>query len=235
MRADMIRRLNGPMVRSEVARASVPELARLARHLAEPSRAAMLLALMDGRAWTVGELAVQAGVARNTASEHVSRLAEAGLVDCIRQGRHSYVTLAGQQVADLVESMGLLADIRPATSSLHGQRHDQELAAGRTCYRHLAGRLGVGLADAWLAGGMLTESWTLTATGMTWFDERDIPIPDGKGPALRPCLDWTQRRPHAAGPLATALTDAAFARGWVVRGRHPRSVHLMPCGAAALA
>jgi DNA-binding transcriptional ArsR family regulator len=222
------------MAWSDGSRPSTPELARFARQLADPSRAAMMIALMDGRAWTVGELARQAGIARNTASEHLTRLTEAGLVTHTRQGRHSYLGLAGHHVADVVESMCRAAGVAPATQSLRGQRHDAELAEGRTCYRHLAGRLGVGLADRWIAEGAISPEWTLTDAGTRWFAARDIAVPSGPGPVLRPCIDWTERRPHASGPLAADLAARAFERGWVVRGGHPRSARLTPQGREAL-
>lgn len=224
---------NATMAQSESARPSMPELAQFARHLADPSRTAMLMALMDGRAWTVGELAHQAGIARNTASEHLTRLTDAGLVTHTRQGRHSYISLADQNIAEVIESMSRAAAIRPATRNLRGQRYDDELAQGRTCYRHLAGRLGVELADLWAAGGMLTPTWTLTTAGTSWFDNLGIEVPASQR-LLHPCMDWTERRPHAAGPLADRLTARAFDRGRLVRGRHTRSVRLTPQGRDAL-
>jgi DNA-binding transcriptional ArsR family regulator len=222
------------MARSDASRPATPELARFARQLADPSRAAMMIALMDGRAWTVGELARQAGIARNTASEHLTRLADAGLVTQTRQGRHSYLSLSGNHVAEVVESMCRAAGVAPATRSLRGQRYDAELAEGRTCYRHLAGRLGVGLADRWIADGVIGTDWSLTDAGAAWFGALDIESPAGPGPVLRPCIDWTERRPHAAGPLAAELASRAFDRGWVVRGQHPRAAHLTPRGREAL-
>lgn len=213
-----------------------PQLASFAQEVADPSRAAMLLALMDGRAWTVGELAHQAGVARNTASEHVRRLVRAGMVDETRQGRHCYVTLAGSDVAEALEAMCLVTGTRPAARSLHGRRHDQELVAGRTCYRHLAGRLGVSLLDGMLDEGFLTARWDLTEAGRSWFVGLGVDTsPDPRRDLLRPCLDWTQRRPHAAGALADRLATKAFERGWVVRGSHRRSARLTPAGERALA
>lgn len=222
------------MARSEVAHPSMPQLADFARHLSDSSRAAMLIALMNGRAWTVGELAHQAGIARNTASEHLTRLAEAGLVTHTRQGRRSYINLAGSNVAEAIEAMSRAAGTRPASYNLRGQRYDNELAQGRTCYRHLAGRLGVDLVDFWTVSGMLTPTWTLTAAGMEWFEGLGIKASTRQGPLLRPCLDWTERRPHAAGPLANNLTAIAFDRGWIERGSHPRAAHLTLDGRHAL-
>lgn len=191
----------------------------------------MLVALMDGRAWTVGELARQAGVARNTASEHVRRLVRARLVCEMRQGRHCYVTLAGADVAHAIEAMSLASPTRPATPSLHGQRHDAELAAGRTCYRHLAGRIGVDLLTGWITAGMVTAEYELTGDGRDWFASIGIdPRPDPRRALLRPCVDWTERRPHAAGALADRLAQTAFERGWAVRGVHPRAARLTPTG-----
>lgn len=210
-------------------------LAGFARAAADPSRAAMLVALMDGRAWTVGELANCASVARSTASEHVRRLVDAGVVEQTRQGRHSYVTLAGPQVAAAVEAMSLATGTVPARPSMRGQRADAELVAGRTCYRHLAGRLGVQLVDDWIGRGLIDDAWTLTDDGAAWFESLGVdPGPSSRGPLLRPCLDWTERGSHAAGALGNRFAQVAFDRGWVVRGRHPRSVRVTTTGQKAL-
>lgn len=231
----MYPRLNGGMASSSLASPRMPELADFAREVADKSRAAMLVALMDGRAWTVGELARQAGIARNTASEHVRRLVRAGLLAESRQGRHCYLSLAGPEVAHAVEAMSLVAAIRPATPSLRGQREDAELAAGRTCYRHLAGRLGVELLAGWRDAGFVTAGWELSGTGRDWFTALGIEVyPDARRPLLRPCVDWTERVPHAAGALSDRLATTAFEQGWVVRGRHPRAAHLTPDGEKAL-
>jgi len=194
----------------------------------------MALALMDGRAWTVGELAQQAGVARNTASEHLAGLTSAGLVTRTKQGRHSYIRLAGSEVAEVIEMISRITDVRPAAPSLRAHRHDAELAAGRTCYGHLAGRLGVDLAERWQCTGLVTADWNITASGRRWFADIGLAVPNSKQPALRPCIDWTERRPHAAGPLGRAVTKLAFSQGWVVRGHHPRAARLTAAGRSAL-
>lgn len=232
MCADTCVRFTGGMALSDrFAAPRTPELAAFAREVADESRAAMLVALMDGRAWTVGELAHRAGIARNTASGHVRRLIRAGLVTEARQGRHCYLTLAGPTVADAIEAMSLATLTRPATSSLRGRRHDDELAAGRTCYRHLAGRLGVGLVDEWQTAGFVTDSWELTAPGRDWFTSLGVDTsPCRRRALLRPCIDWTERRPHAAGALADRLAAAAFEQDWIIRGSHPRSARLTPAG-----
>lgn len=203
----------------------------IGRALAEPTRVAMLTALMTGTAWTVGELASWASVAPSTASEHVTHLAEAGLVTVHRQGRHSYVSLADERVASALESMSLIAPAQPVPASLRGHRHARELAQGRTCYHHLAGGLGVELADHMVVQGRVTRDYGLTEAGVQWFVGMGADPCRTKGsPPLRACMDWSERRPHLAGPLATWLTTHALENGWIQRGSHPRSVRLTPAG-----
>lgn len=215
------------------ANPATADLPVIGRALADPSRAAILTALLTGTAWTVGELAAHAGVARSTASEHVGHLDAAGLVHLHRQGRHTYVTLAGPPVASALEALSLVAPQRPAPASLRGQRHARELADGRTCYRHLAGRLGVHLHDRLLESGFVTPDYVITTSGQAWFARLGI---DTGGPTapLRGCLDWTERRPHLAGPLADRLTDHALTHRWIERGTHPRSIRLTPEGEGLL-
>lgn len=211
------------------------DLTVLGRALADTSRATILTALMTGTAWTVGELAKHAGIARSTASEHITHLAAAGLVHVTRQGRHAYVTLSGPDTAAALETLGLLAPRRPTVASLRGQRHARELEEGRTCYRHLAGRLGVDLADSLMSSGFITSAYELTTAGRGWFTSVGVDPEAVRGvPALRPCMDWTQRRHHLAGPLADRLARAAFEQGWIERGTHPRSVRLTGQGARVL-
>src|SRR4051794_30252342 len=145
-------------------------LAELARVLADRTRAAFCLALLDGRAWTVGELATHAGVAASTATGHVHRLVDSGLVVQRHQGRHRYVQLADEGVAHLLEE--LTASLRPAapTGSLRVVAAGTALARARTCYDHLAGRLGVALTDAMTGAGLLdmARGCALTDSGVEW-------------------------------------------------------------------
>ncbi|MGS2615062.1 ArsR/SmtB family transcription factor [Micromonospora sp. LZ34] len=215
-------------------------LARLAGLLADRTRASFCLALLDGRAWTAGELARAAGVAPSTASEHLDRLVRGGLLVEERQGRHRYLRLAGPSVAQLVED---LAGHRPGAArpvrSLRAARADAALAYARTCYDHLAGRLGVLLRDTMLARGLLDDAagLTLTPAGRDWLDGLDVPVASpgtARRPQLRDCLDWTERRPHLAGALGAALCGRLFDLGWLTRGTG-RAVRLTPAGAPALA
>ncbi len=181
-------------------------LARLAGLLADRTRAAFCLALLDGRAWTAGELAAYARVAPSSASEHLTRLTEGGLLVERRQGRHRYVQLASPRVAELLEV--LTAHLDPPAAPPRGLRAvnaSAALARGRTCYDHLAGRLGVALTDAMTERGLLDQDggFALTGTGRTWFAEAlgtdAAALRAGRRPTARGCLDWTERRQHLAG------------------------------------
>ena len=142
---------NGPMV--------ADELAALAGLLADRSRARICVALLDGRAWTSRELAAHAGVAPSTASEHLTRLVDGGLLVERRQGPHRYLQLAGAPEAELLEHLlGYLGPVRPQ-ASLKASVAARALARGRTCYDHLAGRLGVGITDAMVGRGLLGDGW----------------------------------------------------------------------------
>ena len=212
---------------------AVPDVAGTAAALADPSRAAMCAALMDGRAWTVGELGSYAGVARSTASEHVDVLAARGLVTRVRQGRHCYITLSGPEAARVIEALGVMAaSVLPTARSLNAWTANRRVLAARTCYRHLAGRLGVGLAEQLRERGHLDPSWGLTGSGedllATWGMEKPLHT---RGEA---CMDSTERRFHLGGPLGTALTQALFDRAWIARIGRTRAVKLTEAGREAL-
>ncbi|NKQ57191.1 winged helix-turn-helix transcriptional regulator [Amycolatopsis sp. K13G38] len=194
-------------------------LADVAAVLAEPSRAKMCLALLDGRAWTIGELARAAGVGPSTASEHVTRLRESGFVTGARQGRHSYVRLADPRVAELIEHLAQHAEQRPATG-LKASLRARRLAYARTCYDHLAGTVGVAIRDGMVRTGLVAveAGLTLTARGHDVLTGLGVPVPaGGRRPLLRDCLDWTERREHFGGALPAALLAHAVEAGWVSR------------------
>jgi DNA-binding transcriptional ArsR family regulator len=203
-------------------------LAEVAAVLADPSRATMCLVLLDGRAWTVGELAKAAGIALSTASEHVSRLAGAGFVTRVKQGRASYVRLAGPGVAELIEHLAQHAEHRPVTG-LKSSVRVRRLGFARTCYDHLAGVLGVALRDGMLATGLISTAagLTLTGRGREVLAELGVPVAAGRRALLRDCLDWTERRDHLAGALPAALLDRAAGAGWIARDGH-RAVRVLP-------
>ncbi|WP_372487982.1 ArsR/SmtB family transcription factor [Streptomyces guryensis] len=217
-----------------------PPLARLAGLIADESRATCLLALLDGRAWTATELARHAGVAASTLSEHLGKLVAGGLLAEERQGRHRYVRLADARVAQLVED--LAAQVGPGDAvrprGLRESSAGSAMARGRTCYDHLAGRLGIAITDALALRGLLRQDtgFALTDTGVRWFDATGIVL-DRKGwrPLARACLDWTERRPHLAGVAGAAFCRHALDAGWCARIGSERAVKVTATGEQALA
>ncbi|WP_304455148.1 helix-turn-helix transcriptional regulator [Nocardiopsis sp. YSL2] len=215
-------------------------LARLAGLLADPTRAAMCLALLDHRAWTAGELARHTGVAPSTATEHLTRLVQGGLLTQHHQGRHRYVRLADAATAHLVESLAARAAPGPAAAPARTLRQDRAtgaLARARTCYDHLAGHLGCAITDAMTRTGLLDQDtgFALTQTGLAWFDEHGIALPkSGRRPLARACLDWTERRPHLAGTAGAALCTWVLDSGWCVRVGSGRALQTTDSGRTAL-
>lgn len=222
--------------------ASTNQIAEIAALVGDPSRAAMLAALMDGRALTANELASVAGVTAQTASSHLGRLATAGMLTIETQGRHRYHRLASQDVARMVEGIMQVAVglTRPSRPIVVGPR-DVALRAARTCYDHLAGRLGVGIAAALTTGGHVelgTDGGVVTPSGVALFRglgiEPDYPA-SGSGKrhhrvVCRPCLDWSERRPHLAGVLGAALCKHCLDHGWVRRMVGTRAIEVTPQG-----
>ncbi|MGW5002042.1 ArsR/SmtB family transcription factor [Streptomyces hydrogenans] len=215
------------------------ELAAFAALFAEESRAAMVLALLDGRAWTAGELARHARVAPSTATEHLGKLVAGGVLTEERQGRHRYVRLAGPGIAQLVEELAARAGpgADEAPRSLAAVNAGRAMARGRTCYDHLAGRLGIAVTDALTARGLLLQDtgFALTDRGLEWFADLGVPlVRKGRRPLARGCLDWTERRPHLAGIAGAALCAHVLDSGWCVRIGSGRAVKVTPAGERAL-
>src|SRR5262249_16295970 len=152
-------------------------------------------------------------VAASTASEHLTKLVAGGLLTEWRQGRHRCVSLAGSHVAELLEDLsGRLEGPTARPTSLRAASTSAALARARTCYDHLAGRLGVAVADAMADMGVLDE-FALTERGREWFatalDASDLDGP-GRRPLVRVCLDWTERRPHLAGLAGARVCTRLF-------------------------
>jgi DNA-binding transcriptional ArsR family regulator len=216
-------------------------LAKLAGLLADHTRAAFCLALLDGRAWTVNELAAHAGVAASTASEHVSLLVGGGILAEERQGRHRYVRIAGTDTAQLIETLTSSAGRRPMpVTSLSGASRRRALSRARTCYDHLAGKLGVAIADAMTDRGLVTWEHGLAVTddGAKWLANLNIDVdvpPQTRRPLLRSCIDWTERRPHFAGALGAAVCRHAFDAHWINRVGTSRAVAVTDAGRDAFA
>lgn len=215
-----------------------PDITNVAALIGDPARANMLSALMSGLALTAGELAREAHVTAPTASAHLSKLREANLVTMVVQGRHRYFRLAGSDVAAALEG---LMDLAARTGSLRtrpGPR-DAAMRAARICYDHLAGTAGVRLYDALISQGAVmvsAEGLSLSSAGRARFvaEGMDLEAMQANNKALcRTCLDWSERRSHLAGPLAKALLDLFFARGWVHRETSSRAIRFSKAGHAA--
>jgi DNA-binding transcriptional ArsR family regulator len=213
------------------------QIADVARLLGDPTRAAMCTTMLDGRFHTAGELARAAGVAPSTASEHLGRLLDGGLVEATRQGRHRYYRLSGPDVAAALEALGVLAAAAPVRS-LRAATASERLRAGRTCYDHLAGELGMAVTERLVTAGVLggdlavRDLGPLAPLGL----ELAPTAPSGRGrPLVRPCLDWTERRHHVAGALPAAFTARLLELGWLRRLPTPRAVRLTDAGHEGLA
>jgi DNA-binding transcriptional ArsR family regulator len=222
--------------------ASNAMFARVAALAGDPARAGMLHALMDGRALTASELARVAGITAQTASSHLARMAAVGLLSVEKQGRHRYHRLASPAVAQMMETiMQVASDLEPSHPRLSVGPRDAALRAARTCYDHLAGRLGVALADALVAGGhaeLASDGGVITDSGIVFLSGIGIDVDSllaGRGKRssrvlCRPCLDWSERRPHLAGVVGAALCAHSFTKGWIRRIDGTRAVAITPKG-----
>jgi DNA-binding transcriptional ArsR family regulator len=222
-----------------------PDLASAAAAFADPRRVRVLVALADGRALPAGRLAEEAGVAASTVSNHLGILLDHGLVAVEQHGRHRFYRLASPHVEGVLEALALVSPPRPITS-LRQHTRSHALRAGRTCYRHLAGQLGVQLfghliANGWVVGGDgrhhpgqtidrfsapgTSNRYRLTKAGAAVLADWGIdPAVLSTTSPLRYDLDWTEQAHHLAGPLGTAITRQLFDRGAIQRGAVPRSV-----------
>lgn len=216
------------------------DIASVGALLGDDARAAMLLTLLGGEAVPAGELARRAGVSPSGASAHLRRLREGGLITQERIGRHRYFRLASPELAEALESLARVAPVRPA-SSLRESETTQALKRARTCYDHLAGELGVALADALVERKLLTrsdEAFALTRDGAAWLGSLGVDLAvvgRSRRSFARACIDWSERRPHLAGALGAAVCDLFFARVWIRRLPGGRAVAVTEDGRAWLA
>jgi DNA-binding transcriptional ArsR family regulator len=212
----------------------VLDMAAVAALVGDPARANILCALMAGRAFTAGELAYAAHVSPQTASGHLGKLAAARLIASTPQGRHRYYRLAGAHVAAMLESITAVAAIAPPRC--RPIRIDDDMRSARLCYDHVAGRLGVGLADALRTRGHVElgdDGGALTAAGEAFLREFGIDVDAARHSRrifCRPCLDWSERRLHLAGAVGAALAARLFALRWIARVRDGRTLLVTPTG-----
>ena len=231
-----------------------PDFAPAAALISDPTRAAILRALLPDRPLAAGELARLAGVSAPTASFHLAKLLDGGMIAVARQGRHRYYRLAGHEVAVALEALGLISPALPVRT-LRQSREAAALADARTCYDHLAGRAGVALLDTLLGQGLLAREkskslvrtdrgdsastrFVVTGAGARTLVSFGINVTEVRRSRRRfagECIDWTQRRGHLNGALAAAITDRLFEVGWIARGARRRSVLITAAGAQGLA
>jgi DNA-binding transcriptional ArsR family regulator len=221
---------------------STNQLAEIGALVGEPARAAMLTALLDGRALTAAELARASMITPQTASSHLARLSSAGLLAVEKQGRHRYHRLASPAVARMLEDIMEIALVgadktrRPVAV---GPR-DRTMRMARTCYDHIAGRLGVAITDALVARNAILfeeDGGQLTAEGERFLRDIGIVLPERAAaarrsarPLCRPCLDWSERRPHVAGQVGAAICRHCLDRGWIRRLKDTRALSITPKG-----
>lgn len=217
-----------------------PDIASLAALVAEPARCRMLTALMDGRALTASELALEGGVVPSTASSHLARLTEERLLAIEKQGRHRYFRIASGEVAGLLETLMQFASRQDRPRLQIGPR-DRSLRRARVCYDHLAGELAVELFERMKKRRLLrmnADAIVITRAGVEWFRDSNIDVDTlrtrSRRPLCLPCLDWSERRTHLAGAIGAALLDRMFALKLAQRDELTRAVVFSPRGEEAL-
>jgi DNA-binding transcriptional ArsR family regulator len=218
-------------------------IAPVAALFAEPSRAAIMSVLLDGRALPAGELANLAGVSPTAASAHLTKLIDGGLLAVEVEGRHRYYRLANAGVAQVIEELALLTKEPAVFRTPPISRAAQALRQARSCYDHLAGELAVAIAAAlegrgWLVRGEGKRYEIEKEEGRQWFAQQGVnfqTIKPGRYGLARQCLDWTERRPHLAGPVGAHLFTRWCERGWLERDKcHPRLVKVTTLGRHSL-
>ena len=219
-----------------------PDVARIASLLADPARARILRTLIDGTTRPAGELAYAANISAQSASAHLAKLVDAGLLSLEAQGRHRYFRIASAEVADAIESLGSLSmAVRPRNprSPAISKPAPVQFLHARTCYDHLAGEIAVEVCEAMLKARWMTaegRDFRVTRLGEKRLVALDVDLAAARRSRrvfARACVDLTQRRPHLGGALGAALLDLYIARGWVLRTQRSRAVSITPRGSEA--
>lgn len=215
--------------------ASPNTIAAIANLIGDTTRANMLCALMGGQALTAGELSRNSGVTPQTGSEHLAKMVDANLLTTVKQGRHRYYQLASAQVAHGIDALMSIAAAGPKRHHPIGPR-EKDMRLARSCYDHIAGRLGVALAHSLNVHGYVLlsdEGALVTEKGKVFLREFGIDLsecPPSKRPLCRTCLDWSERRHHIAGRVGTALFQRTLDLGWVARRAESRALKITPAG-----
>lgn len=212
-----------------------PDLSTVAALIGDPARATILSALLGGVSLPASELAYRAHITAQTTSAHLSKLVEGGLLQMERSGRHRYYRLKNAEVARVLESLATISSPPRIKTSQQSAEYDT-LCFARTCYDHLAGKLGVALTQAILARELIQvdqQSYVLTEQGSQWLTNWEIDesqLRKGRRHFARTCLDWSERQNHVAGALGAAITARLFDQGWIARIPGGRAVQLTEDG-----
>lgn len=215
-------------------------MAEIGALVGDPARANMLTALLSGQALSASDLAWHAGVTPQTASGHLARLIEAELLKVLAQGRHRYYRLASPLVAAMLESINIVAAVQAPPRRRPPSRIDAAMRDARTCYDHLAGRLGIAWADMLVGRRYIElsdEAGALTRSGRKFFAEFGIDlgaVQRGRRCFCRACLDWSERRPHIAGALGAAIAARCFSLGWIAHLKDSRALTVTGKGVTGL-
>lgn len=216
-----------------------PDLPRIAGLLADPARAKMVWSLMGCTTRPAGELAYCANISAQSASGHLAKLVRGGLLRVEVQGRHRYFKIASEEVASVIEAMaslGVASGPRSPRPPLPSPAVPVEFLHARTCYEHLAGQTAVKVLEAMLEARWLAadgRDFTVTPLGEEKFGALGIDLDQARRSRrvfARTCVDLTERRAHLGGALGDALLALYLVRGWVLRQRRSRVVHITPKG-----
>jgi DNA-binding transcriptional ArsR family regulator len=216
-----------------------PDISKVAALMGDPARSNMLLSLMDGRALTASELAATSNVTKQTASSHLSRMVDGGLLSKEVQGRHRYFRLSNGDVAQAIEALLNVAESGVGKRTRTGPK-DPALRKSRICYDHLAGEMGVSMYERMTRNGWIqTTDDSLSVTPSGWEALREIGIcsddlPKTRRPQCKTCLDWSMRRHHLAGQVGAEVLTRFFDRGWAKRRTGTRIIEFSKRGEVAL-
>jgi DNA-binding transcriptional ArsR family regulator len=216
---------------------SANTLAEIGALMGDSARANIMAALMGGQALTASELAWRAGVTAQTTSGHLAKLTEAGLLVLARQGRHRYYRLASPLVGRMLEAVMAVASVQSPPRYRPASQIDDDLRQARTCYDHVAGRLGVALADALTGRGYVElddDGGSTTRRGERFLARFGVDLAEARRQRrsfCRPCLDWSERRPHIAGALGARLADRCLELDWIRHRKDSRALTVTRRGA----
>jgi DNA-binding transcriptional ArsR family regulator len=215
-------------------------ISSLGELIGEPARTAILIALLDGKDLCAGELAVRAGISAQSASAHLSKLVDGGLLKSRSQGRNRYYRLSGPEVGYALEALGAISTL-PRPAGLGRSRSDMEMCRARSCYDHLAGHVGVVMTGALENLKVIRISgdreYKIGPQGTKWFADLEIDLDAlrrTRRTFARRCLDWTERKPHLAGALGAALLTRMLSSGWLARRRGTRALRVTERGVREL-